>query len=199
MRWKLLSVPAVLATAMIVAQPAKAVELKISRQALERTLKAQLFTGAQGRYYLQGDARSACYVYADAPSVAFAGDRIVVRVHTSARLGAHLHGACIGVSLAPNAAVSMVPDAEGESIGFRDARVESVSDSRELNFILMPFLSRKIPSSLKINAAAMLRQLLAQSLASTGYVLTLDHLKIHSMLIEGDHLIVDLDGDLSVN
>ena len=187
------------ATLAPLAQTARAVELKISREALERTLKAQLFSGPGGRYYLQGDARSACYVYAEAPSVAFAGDRIVVRVHTSARLGAHLHGACLGVSLAPNASVSMVPAAEGETIGFRDARVERVSDSRQLNFILLPFLSHKIPSSLKVDAAALLRQLLTQSLASTGYSVTLDHLKIHSMVIESDHLTVDLDGDLSVN
>jgi hypothetical protein len=93
----------------------------------------------------------------------------------------------------------MVPAAEGETIGFRDVRVESVSDSRELNFILLPFLSHKIPSSLKVNAAAMLRQLLAQSMVSTGYVISLEHLKIHSMTIEGENLIVDLDGDLSVN
>src|SRR5450432_2956673 len=186
-------------TAALFAPHAPAVQLKVSRQALERTLKAQLFNAASGRYYLQGDAATACFVYAEDPSVAFDGDRIVVRVHTSARLGAHVHGTCIGVGLAPNAAVSMVPDAEGETIGFRDARIERVSDSRELNFVLMPFLSHKIPSGMKLNAATMLRQLLAQSLASTGYVMALDRLKIHSIVIDHDNLVVDLDGDLSVN
>jgi hypothetical protein len=46
---------------------ASAVEVTISPQALERTLRAQLFNGPQGRYYIRGDASSACYVYADSP------------------------------------------------------------------------------------------------------------------------------------
>jgi len=54
------------------------VELKISREALERTLKQQLFSGPGGRYYLKGSAASACYVFAEDPKVTFAGDRIGV-------------------------------------------------------------------------------------------------------------------------
>ena len=63
----------------------------------------------------------------------------------------------------------------------------------------MPFLSRKVPSSMKVNAATLLRQVLAQSLQSTGYELKLDRLKIHSMQVQGDALVVDVDRDLSVN
>jgi hypothetical protein len=177
---------------------AHAVELKISRAALERTLKQQLFSGPDGRDYLKGDAKSTCSVYAEDPSLNFVADRIVVKVKTHARLGTSIAGKCIGVSLAPTAEVSMVPDAEGETIGFRDARVERVSDSKELNFLLLPFLSHQIPSSMKVNAADVLRKALEGSTLTTGYKLTLDRLKIHSMLIEGDFLIVDVDGDMSV-
>ena len=60
--------------------------------------------------------------------------------------GHGLRGACIGVGLTTEADVSLVPEAEGESIGFRDARIERLSESRELNFLLVPFLSRKLPS-----------------------------------------------------
>lgn len=186
--------------ALLIATPAAhAVELKISAQALEHTLKVQLFNGPNGRYYIKGDAKSACYVYAEAPKVSFSGDRIFVHVHTSAKLGTHFRGSCLGVGLSPDADVSLLPDAEGETIGFRDARIENLSESRELNFVLMPFLSRQVPSSMKVNAATLLRQVLAQSLASTGYDLKLDRLKIHSMTIENNALVVDVDGDLSVN
>ncbi len=181
---------------------ARAVELKISRAALERTLRQQLFSGPQGRDYLKGDAGSACSVYAEDPAIRFAGDRIVVKVKTHARIGTGVAGKCIGVSLSPTAEVSLVPDAEGETIGFRDARVERVSDSRELNFLLMPFLRNEIPASLKVNAAEVLRKALEGSVLSTGYKLTLDRLKIHSMLVisgpAGDYLVVDVDGDMSV-
>jgi hypothetical protein len=176
-----------------------AVELKISAQALEHTLKAQLFNTPDGRYYIKGDANSACHVYAELPKVSFSNDRIVVHVHTSAKLGTHIHGTCLGIGLSPDADVSLLPDAEGETIGFRDARIEQLSESRELNFVLMPFLSRKVPSSMKVNAATLLRQVLAQSVQSTGYDLKLDRLKIHSMQIQDNALVVDVDGDLSVN
>ena len=52
----------------------------------------------------------------------------------------------LGVTLTTDADVSFVPDAEGESVGFRDARIEKVSDSKELNFLLEPFLSHKLPA-----------------------------------------------------
>jgi hypothetical protein len=180
-------------------QPASAAELKISANALERTLRTQLFNGTDGRYYIRGDANSPCYVYADSPHVTFAEDRIVVHVHTKAKLGTSVHGSCIGVSLTRDADVSVLPDAEGESIGFRDARIERLSDSKELNFLLVPFLSRKLPQQMKVNAATLMRQLLSRSTEMTGYALTLTTLKIHSMIVTGDRLIVDIDAALDVN
>ncbi len=175
-----------------------AVELKISRGALERTLRQQLFSGPDGRYYLKGSAATACYVYAEDPRVEFAGDRIVVRVKTHAKLGTSMRGTCLGISLAPTSEVSMAPDGEGETLGFKDARLERVSDQRELNFVLSPFLSHTVPSSMKVNAADLLRKALADSTATSGYKVTLERLKIHSILIEGDDVVVDVDGGISV-
>jgi hypothetical protein len=177
---------------------ARAIEVKVSAQALERTLRNQLFSGPDGRYYIRGDATSACFVYAENPHVSFKDDRVVVHVHTRAKLGTGLHGACLGVSLTTDADVSVVPDAEGESVGFRDARIERLSESRELNFLLVPFLSHKLPSQMKLNAADIMGKLLSQSVASTGYTLTLESLKIHSMLVDHDNLVVDVDAAMNV-
>ena len=179
-------------------QMARAIEVKVSAQALERTLRTQLFNGPDGRYYIRGDATSACYVYAENPHVSFKDDRVVVHVHTRAKLGTSLHGACLGVSLTMDADVSVVPDAEGESVGFRDARIERLSESKELNFLLEPFLSRKLPSQMKVNAADMMSKLLSQSAATTGYTLTLDSLKLHSMLVDHNALVVDVDAAMTV-
>ena len=107
-------------------------------------------------------------------------------------------GSCLGLGLAPKVEVSLVPVAEGETIGFQDARIDRASESRELNFILLPFLSHKVPATLKVNAAEILRQLLAHSTENTGYDLTLDHLKIHSMQVQDNSLVIDVDGSLSV-
>lgn len=175
-----------------------AVELTVSRAALLRTLQQQLFNGPDGRYYLKGTAHSACSTYAEDPQLSFERDRIVVRMKTHARLGKKVGGACLGVAVAFPAEVSLEPDAEGETIGFRDAQVDKVSDQRELNFVLLPFLRHQIPSSLKVNAADLLRKALAGSTASTGYKVTLERLKIHSIVIQGDTLVVDADGDFRV-
>jgi len=175
-----------------------AAELKVSREAIERTLKQKLFNGPNGRYYLKGSATSACSVYAEDPKLRFVQDRIVVQVKTHARMGKSVGGACLGISLTLPAEVSLAPDGEGETIGFRDARVDRVSDQKELNFLLTPFLSHQIPSSMKVNAADLLRSALQDSTASSGYKITLERLKVHSAQIQGDSLIVDADGDLSV-
>jgi hypothetical protein len=186
------------ATALLPGQ-AHAIELKISSQALERTLTKQLFTAEGGRYYIRGKADSPCFVYAEDPKVSFKDDRIVIHVKTHAKLGTSLHGACLGVSLNTEADVSVVPDAQGESIGFRDARVENLSESKELNYFLLPFLSKKLPQEMKVNAADQLRQIISTSTQTTGYALTLDEMKIHSMQVSGDDLVVDFDGSLSVH
>ncbi len=178
---------------------ARAIELKVTASAMERTLQQQLFTGPDGRYYIKGDTKSACFVYVDQPSVRFQDDRVVIHVHTHSRLGAGMFGKCVGVGFNTEADVSVVPDAEGETIGFRDARIDRFTGNKELDALLIPFLSRKLPQKLKINAADLLRNALAKSQQSTGYELTLDHLKIHSMLVQDAMLAVDLDGSLRVN
>jgi hypothetical protein len=178
---------------------ASAIEVQVSAQALERTLQAQLFNGPLGRYYLRGDANSACYVYAESPHVTFVQDRIVVRVHAKSKLGTAVHGTCIGVSLSTNTDVSLIPEAEEESVGFRDARIERLSESKELNFLLVPFMSHKLPAQMKVNAAVLMRQLLSRSTETTGYALSLNSLKLHSLLVEGDSLVMDADATLKVN
>jgi hypothetical protein len=176
----------------------RAVELKVSRDAIERTLRQQLFNGPGGRYYIKGTARSACSVYADDAEVSFAQDRIVVRIKAHARMGKSVGASCIGISLSPTAEVSVTPYGEGETIGFRDAQLVKVSDQRELNFLLAPFLSHQVPSSMKVNAADLLRKALDGSTASSGYKMTLERLKVHSMQIQGEVLVVDVDGDIIV-
>jgi hypothetical protein len=95
--------------------------------------------------------------------------------------------------------VSVLPEAEGESFGFRDARVDRFTGNKELDFLLVPFLQRKLPASMKLNAADLLRTALARSRESTGYNVALDSLKVHSMLVANNLLTVDLDGSLHVD
>ena len=90
------------------------------------------------------------------------------------------------------------PDAEGETIGFRSASLDKVSDRKEINFVLAPFLRGQVPKSMKVNAADLLRAALAGSTAASGYKVSLGRLKILSIQIVGDKLVVEADGDISV-
>jgi hypothetical protein len=173
----------------------RGVELTVSRDALERTLKQELFSGPDGKYYLKGNAHSACFISTEDPQLRFEQDRIVVRVKTRARLG--VGGACLLTVTLP-AEVSMEPEAEGETIGFRDANLDKVSDRKEINFVLAPFLRGQVPKSMKVNAADLLRAALAGSTTTSGYKVSLGRLKILSIQIVGDKLVVEADGDLSV-
>ena len=182
---------------------AHAMDIRISAQALERTLARQLFTAPGGRYYLRGTAETPCNVYAENPKVRFEADRVTIHVRSHARLGTSVHGTCVGVSLTTEADVSVLPSTDGNTIGFRDPRIDHLSDSPELNFFLVPFLSRKLPQKLGVDAAVLLRQLLAKSVETTGYDLSLDTMRIHSMQVKqenagGGFLTVDLDGTLTV-
>jgi hypothetical protein len=181
---------------------ARAIEVRVSAPALERTLKTQLFNeagpdGKLDRHYLRGSGKTACAVYADDPHVTFKDDRVVVAVKTHAKLG--FGKSCFGVSLTTESEVSFIPDAEGESVGFRDARIDHLSDNKELNLLLEPFLSKKLPQRMKINAADLMRTLLVKAPDSTGYTLTLTMLKLHSMQVAGDVLDVDLDASIEVH
>ena len=187
-----------LLAALAFSTAAHAIEIKISAKALERTLNQQLFNGADGRYYFRGTADSPCYAYAQNPKVTFKDERIVIHVKTHAKLGAQLKGSCLGVDFKTEADVSVIPEAQGVSIGFRDPRIDSLAENKELNFFLVPFLTKKLPQQMKLNAADIIRQLLTKSAEATGYDIRLDNLKIHSMIVSGDALVVDFDGDLSV-
>jgi len=180
---------------------AQAIEVRVTAPALERTLQHQLFNqpdaeGKQDRHYLRGNGTRGCSVYADEPHVTFSEERVVVSVKTHAKLG--IGKACFGISITTESEVSFVPEAEGESIGFREAHIDRLTNNKELDLLLEPFLAKKLPQEMKVNAADMMRKLLVKAPDSTGYTLTLEMLQLHSMQVDGQELVVDLDANFRV-
>ena len=111
-----------------------AVELRVSRDTLECTLRHQLFRGPTGRYCLKESPQSPRSVYAEDAKVSFVQGRVLLRLRTRARMGKSMGGSCLGISLAPAAEVSVAPYGKGETIGFRDAQLVKVGDQRESQF-----------------------------------------------------------------
>ena len=65
--------------------------------------------------------------------------------------------------------------------------------------MLVPFLAKKMPAEMKVNAADLMRTLLIRSPDSTGYVLTLQELTLHSMQVDQQQLVVNLDASMRVD
>jgi len=51
---------------------------------------------------------------------------------------------------------------------------------------------------MKVNAADLLRKALADSTAASGYKIVLERLRLTSIHVDGDNLILEGDGDISV-
>ena len=123
----------------------------------------------------------------------------MVRVHTAGKLGTQMGGRCIGFPVSMNTIISLAPTSEGETIGVTDARLDRISDSGEVNFILSPFLTHKLPSSIKINAATMLREILTKSTETSGYPLTLERLDLRQVRVAEKFLVVSYDSDMRID
>jgi hypothetical protein len=52
---------------------------------------------------------------------------------------------------------------------------------------------------MKVNAADLMSKLLSQSQAATGYNLKLNQLKLHSMIVDHNALVMDVDAGMSVD
>lgn len=158
-----------------------------------------LFNTPDGRYYLRGDAHSACKLYVQNPQLSLANDRVLVRLHTGGYYGKQLAGHCIGFPVSMNTTISLAPVVQGEVISVADARIDRLSDSGEVNFLLSPFLSHKLPSNIQINAATMLRDTLRNSTQTSGYPVTLEKLELHTVHTFDHYLIIDYDTDMRVD
>jgi len=94
---------------------------------------------------------------------------------------------------------SSAPGAGGETIVFRDERLDHLTDNKEIDFVLSPFPLRQVPLSRKMKSAGLSRKAQAASSAISGCKIAHDRLKVHSIVIQVGALGLDVDGDLSMD
>jgi hypothetical protein len=86
-----------LATLVLLAQCASAVELHIQFGALERMLSEQVFT-EEGRRYVKGDRAARCnFAYLEAPHIESDGARLRIRARFTGRSALNVLGQCVGL------------------------------------------------------------------------------------------------------
>jgi hypothetical protein len=56
-----------------------------------------------------------------------------------------------------------------------------------------------LPSSIKINAATMLREILTKSTETSGFPLTLERLDLRQVQVTDKFLVVDYDSDMRID
>ena len=64
---------------------------------------------------------------------------------------------------------------------------------------MVPFLKSKLPSHLRVDAAELDAPTVEWLGEKTGYALSLGSLKLHSLLVQGRALVLDVDTDLTVD
>jgi hypothetical protein len=128
---------------------ADASELVLGTDALQALVATTLFRDG-GRWYLQ---KGACYAYLEHPMVALAKGRMVIDARLSAKLGLQSQGACIGVDLASQVAISGVLRGSGSELSVGDVRVDRANDdaTRQALGLLLGAASESVSRALRID------------------------------------------------
>ncbi len=88
---------------------ARAVELRIQYNALERMLAETVFT-QDGRRYVRGDQKNKCnFAYLEKPKVRGKDGKLVIRARFSGRSSVNAFGVCVGLGDAFDAVITAMP------------------------------------------------------------------------------------------
>ena len=179
--------------------PVQALTLTVGPQPLQRALVKQLFSAPDGRYYLRGKRDSpGCFLYAQDPHLRFAGNRILLDLHLTGKVGSNFAGACVGLAWSGDAEISVLPQAQGATIGFTDVRVEKLTSDHELDRLLEPLLAALVPRSLKVDAGSLVTKMLRTASERSATAITLQQISIGSIAVQGDSLALDIEGQVGI-
>ncbi len=183
----------------LAALPLHALQLTVGAQPLQHALARQLFAAPDGRYYLRGKRDAAgCYLYAEDPQLQFRGDRILLTLHLSGKVGSNAGGVCLGVNWAGNAEISMLPEAQGSVIGFGDVRVERLTGDHTLDRLLQPLLASLVPKSFRVDAGPLVDKLLHTASDRSAATITMRQLAIDLIAVQQNTLHLSLEGEVSI-
>lgn len=187
--------------AVIAAPPrgfAQGLELRVGPKPLERALEKQLFSAPDGRFYLRGNRQSLCSLYAQHPQLKFEGDRIVLAMQLDGKIGREFGGECLGVPWTGTGELSMLPQAQGATIGFSDVRVEHLTGDTSLDRLVSPLIEALAPRAIHVDAAALIGKMLRTASAHSGTEISLQQLSISGMQVVGNNLQLFAQGVVSV-
>ena len=143
------------------AATARATEIQLSYNVLERLIAQQVFT-EEGRKYVQGSKADKCtFAYLENPRISGANGRVIIKAKFTGRKAIDMFGRCVGVGDAFNLTIIGLPYYDKGRISFKDIGVETDKDGfyiRRVRQALVLSLSKQFDYQIKSDARKLLEQ-----------------------------------------
>jgi hypothetical protein len=178
--------------------PARAVELHLQFDALQRMLAEQVFT-QDGRRYVHGDKNNKCnFAYLEKPQIQGDAGRLRIRARFTGRTAINMLGQCMGLGDAFTVVITATPQYRDGNLVLEKVAATGEGKSgyyiRRVCAVLAPSLERDF----KYPLAKVAQNLLEDAGAQPGYKRELRRFQVPSVRVTADALVIDVDFDLTV-
>jgi hypothetical protein len=181
----------------VCAPRARAVELRLRFGALERMLSEQLFT-EEGKRYV-GPKRTKCnFAYLQKPRVQGEGGRIRILAQFTGRTALDVFGRCVGLGDEFDLVIVARPEYRSDGIGFADVTVKPLSKNGYYIRRVCTAMAATLARDFKYPLAAEARRILEDASATPRYPREMRNLKVNSIGVTGEELVLDLNFALTI-
>lgn len=144
---------------LLASAAARATEIQLSYQVLERLIAQQAFTD-EGRRYVRGNKTDKCsFAYLENPKITPSNGKIAIAARFTGKSAMNMFGRCVGIGDAFQLTVYGVPFYNKGRVGFKDIAVQTDRDSyyiRKVKQALMQSLERSFDYNLLDDAKKLL-------------------------------------------
>ena len=177
---------------------ARAVELHIQYNALERMLAETVFT-QDGRRYVHGDKNNKCnFAYLEKPKVRGRNGQLTIRARFSGRSSLNAFGVCVGLGDAFDAVITAMPAFRDNNIVLTN--VVGASDGKTGIYIrrVCAALSTSLGRDFRYPISTQFQKALEDASILPAYPRQLRNFNVQEIRVADDELILALDFVLTV-
>jgi len=177
---------------------ARAVELHIQFNALERMLSETVFT-QEGRRYVHGDKNNKCnFAYLEKPLVRSDGGRLAIHARFTGRSSLSALGVCVGLGDAFGVLITATPEFHDGNIVL--GKVTAASEDKTGYYIrrVCSGLSGSLQRDFRYPLSTQFQKALEDPAIQPTYPRQLRNFKVPEIRVSSDALILVLDFELTV-
>lgn len=177
---------------------ARAVELHIQFNALERMLSETVFT-QEGRRYVHGDKNNKCnFAYLEKPQVHNDGGRLAIHAKFTGRSALNALGVCVGLGDAFGLMITATPEFHDGNIAL--GKITVASDGKTGYYIrrVCAALSSSLQRDFRYPISTQFQKALEDPAIQPAYPRQLRNFKVPEIRVSSDALILVLDFELTV-